>query len=332
MLGPESISFLIDHPRQLQILGLTPMDPTAQIPIFIKIDTGYHRAGITSQSEQFKCLLGAIQDSQNQSSTQSIKLAGFYSHFGSSYGVSSPIEALAYLAEEVDKTAAAAEQASAMGFGNTRFTLSVGATPTASSARALLLESPEAAKVKQLFTRVQLSHDIELHGGVYPLRDLQQLATYSKQSDNPNNPTMSTSDIGIRILAEVLSLYSDREKPEALIGAGTLALGREPCKNYSGWAIVAPTPWQEPAVGTFYDENGRTGWILDRISQEHGILTWEGPRSKIRDLNIGEKLLLWPNHACVAGAGFDWYLVVDSDLEDIKSNVIIDVWVRCRGW
>ncbi len=36
-----------------------------------------------------------------------------------------------------------------------------------------------------------------------------------------------------------------------------------------------------------------------------------------------------PNHACVAGAGFGWYLVVDSDQ---GGDEIVDVWVRWRGW
>jgi D-serine deaminase-like pyridoxal phosphate-dependent protein len=40
---------------------------------------------------------------------------------------------------------------------------------------------------------------------------------------------------------------------------------------------------------------------------------------------------IWPNHACIAGAGYGWYLVVDSEREG-NEDEIVDVWVRCRGW
>jgi D-serine deaminase-like pyridoxal phosphate-dependent protein len=145
---------------------------------------------------------------------------------------------------------------------------------------------------------------------------------------------LSTANIGLRILVEVASIYNERDKPEALIAAGSLALGREPCKSYPGWGVV--TPWQgsaqsaQEAVFTTYDEVGKAGWIVGRISQEHGILVWEGENFGMRELHVGEKLLLWPNHACIAGAGFGWYLVVDSD--SVNADEIVDVWVRWRGW
>jgi D-serine deaminase-like pyridoxal phosphate-dependent protein len=79
-----------------------------------------------------------------------------------------------------------------------------------------------------------------------------------------------------------------------------------------------------------YDERGeKTGWIVGKVSQEHGILSWEGERERMGPLTIGEKLLVWPNHACVAGAGFGWYCVVDSEE---NGDEVVDVWVRWRGW
>jgi len=66
------------------------------------------------------------------------------------------------------------------------------------------------------------------------------------------------------------------------------------------------------------------------VSQEHGILTWEGEGPATRELKIGEKVMVWPNHACVAGSGFGWYFIVDSDSED--GDLVRDIWVRCRGW
>lgn len=167
---------------------------------------------------------------------------------------------------------------------------------------------------------------------VYPVMDVQQLATRARPAQSPSNPTeslLSWSDLGMRTLVEVASLYLDRgEKPEALIAAGSIVLGREPCKSYPGWGIVSPWPAQS---GSHYDPEGpKTGWIVGRVSQEHGILSWEGPKEQMRPLEVGEKLLVWPNHACIAGVNFGWYLIVDSDTAEPEK--VMDVWMRWRGW
>jgi len=126
-------------------------------------------------------------------------------------------------------------------------------------------------------------------------------------------------------------VYENRETPEVLVGAGTLALGREPCPSYPGWGVVAPNPWHSDNKRQIYDEENKTGWIVKRTSQEHGNLSWEGPREKMYPLNIGEKVLIWPNHACIAGPNFAGYFVVDSGRKG-KETDIVDVWVRARGW
>jgi len=147
---------------------------------------------------------------------------------------------------------------------------------------------------------------------------------------------VTLDDIALTIIVEVASLYPKRganSTTEALIAAGTLALGREPCKAYPGWGIL--TPWNCPGTETPASPEAQSGWIVGRISQEHGILTYHNSRKVMSpvngesvgdDLYIGQKIRLWPNHACVAGASFGWYLIVDG------SDEIIDVWVRWRGW
>ena len=171
----------------------------------------------------------------------------------------------------------------------------------------------------------QSSQELEIHAGVYPFLDMQQLATQARISN------LTEANFGLKVLVEVASVYSEREKPEALIAAGSLALGREPCKSYSGWGVV--TPWSSLAAAKeddHYTMQTKRGWIVGRISQEHGILTWEGDAAGKRELQIGEKLMVWPNHACITGAGFGWYFVVDSDVDG--GEAVQDVWVRCRGW
>ncbi|KAI9722439.1 MAG: hypothetical protein M1828_004806 [Chrysothrix sp. TS-e1954] len=330
---------------------------SSPIPVFVKCDSGYHRAGIPTYGQDFKTLIQTISTSDH------VRLVGFYTHSSLSYNASNPEEALQYLETEIScgREAVWIAQRTLPEWKSRHFIVSVGATPSVSSVQNLLSDSERARTTRSQLENVKTEFELELHAGVYSLLDLQQVATHARPAQAGNediSPTMTTDDIGFRILAEVLSVYNERPKPEALIGAGTLALGREPCKSYPGWAIVAPSPWNshkgadatgddDIAGGTrsIYSEDHRTGWIVDRVSQEHGILAWhseqpvtDGIASPVRlnaqdGLNVGQKLVLWPNHACIAGAGFPFYLVIDSEARANSSRTeIVDVWVRARGW
>lgn len=325
---------MIDHPGALEQFFeyLHSQDKKAKpsrIGVFVKVDTGYQRAGVVAASKDFDSLLDSITQSQVDY-PNAINFKGFYSHLGNSYGGSSESDALEGLIHEIERAETAAKIARDR-FGGT-YTVTVGATPTATAAQNIIARESEAVqKLKSAVAGVMKNSYLELHAGVYPLLDLQQVATQARpavgESQNAFEP-LSMSNIGLRSLVEVTSLYHNREKPSAMIAAGTLALGREPCKSYPGWGIV--TPWPKNKDSQAYDphENKR-GWIVGKISQEHGILTWEGAKNDMRELKVGEKLLIWPNHACVAGAGFGWYLVIDSDAD---TDRIVDVWIRWRGW
>ncbi|KAL1968394.1 hypothetical protein VTN77DRAFT_1923 [Rasamsonia byssochlamydoides] len=258
---------------------------------------------------------------------------------GVSYGSESTTEALDYLAQEIERCATATEHTARLyGDDNRRFTISVGATPTATAAQNLL--SPNAAQsdpavrlVKDLIARVQKLHDVELHAGAYVTLDMQQMAAHARPAENHR----SYRDIAVMVLAEVASLYPHRSPPEALVACGMISLGREPCRNYPGWGVI--TPW-DPATRdesrqqwSWYDpEKDRTGWIVSRVSQEHGILTWQGPVEQKRPLQIGQKVLIWPNHCCICLAGYSFVLVIDSDQEGIEKDRVVDVWLSWRGW
>jgi D-serine deaminase-like pyridoxal phosphate-dependent protein len=71
--------------------------------------------------------------------------------------------------------------------------------------------------------------------------------------------------------------------------------------------------------------------IVARISQEHGILAYEKEAvPKPLPLVYGQKVRIWPNHACITGAMYGFYIVVDSSSED--PEIVVDVWTRWRGW
>ncbi|KAK5710363.1 hypothetical protein LTR17_018960 [Elasticomyces elasticus] len=333
MLGEGTIGLFVDHPTHIKFLDSSATDWPGQIPVWMNIDVGYHREGVAAHSAQLADVAYAVKASEH------VRLAGVYTHMGHSYAVSSPGEALKHMAHELQGLEEGAiEFLKVAGAHETKnpnaqkVVLSLGATPTATSVQNLLEDTEGAGEYRAMIDKINQSFAVELHAGVYPVMDMQQLATRARPKQSPNDPTkslLSFSDLGLRMLVEVASLYPDRgEKPEALIAAGSIVLGRDPCKSYEGWGVVSPWP---QASGAHYDPEGsKTGWIVGRISQEHGNLSWEGSTEHIRHLEIGEKLLVWPNHACIAGVNMGWYLVVDSDTANPEK--IVDVWVRWRGW
>lgn len=156
--------------------------------------------------------------------------------------------------------------------------LSVGATPTATS-------------IQNIFERYSVGTELrskaeELKSCIEQLKKKLKFATHA--SPSPSGGSLSTGDLALTILVEVSSLYSGRESPEALIAAGTLALGREPCIGYDGWGKVSP--WN--TLDTI-----PSGWMVGRISQEHGVLAKDPNYEVQAELCVGQKIRIWPNHA-----------------------------------
>ena len=339
-LGSGGLSLLIDHPAQLPSVEAIHKASSTIPSIFIKIDMGTHRAGVAPQSQAFSQLISSILDLDT---LRIAHLVGLYSHAGQSYTSTSRATALDFLRQEFEAllvTASTVHSASP----SKPLVLSVGATPTTTAVQNLLIDnvdtpieaSKEISALRATIAAIRLEKcSIEIHAGVYSTLDIQQLATRALPTEGPH-AMLTWSDLALTILAEVASLYPGRGKnatPEALLGAGTLALGREPCQAYPGWGIL--TPWNRPGVRMpVGGPETHVGWQVGRVSQEHGILVWRGGDGLAVEpevLEVGMKVRVWPNHACIAGAGFGWYLIVD-ETRIGKEDEIIDVWPRWRGW
>ncbi|KAI0577155.1 amino acid aldolase or racemase [Pyrenophora tritici-repentis] len=93
-LAPGSIHVLIDNLDAFTKLceRLRSAPEAVQLGIFIKIDTGYERAGIKTSSPAFPGLVQSIV-AKTQEPGSKCFLKGFYSHFGHSYGGSSEDDA-----------------------------------------------------------------------------------------------------------------------------------------------------------------------------------------------------------------------------------------------
>jgi D-serine ammonia-lyase len=321
VLGPGGFTFMIDHPAQFVVLKRFKESAGFAACAFLKTDAGQHRAGLAPHANEMIDLVTQIVELEEQGA---VSLLGFYTHNSNSYGGNSPDDAMWYLQQELD---ACREATKNLQPGRkTPLVISVGASPTALSIQNVLpgsgSSSSTAQSLKEVLRLTQSNFELEIHAGVYPLFDMQQVSAQSRRfSTDPHEA------IGISVLTEVSSLYPNRlEQPEALIQAGCLALGREPCKDYPGQGVISK--WRMPSS---YETSKAGRLIIKRISQEHGIIGYENPSMAGQlPVEYGQKIRIWPNHACITMAMYEAYFVVDSD--SASPDQVVDMFASCRGW
>lgn len=143
----------------------------------------------------------------------------------------------------------------------------------------------------------------EIRPGNYLLFDLHQAAIGSCGID----------DVAIGVLAEVTSVHPREER--AVIDAGALALSKDPGPRH----VDGP-----PSFGLVVDPEDRSplpGLRLHRLSQEHGHLVGPG----VVRLEVGRRVLVLPNHACLVCAAHDVLHLVEG--ESVVESVPV-----ARGW
>ncbi|KAI5807809.1 putative serine dehydratase domain-containing protein [Pyronema omphalodes] len=318
---PElQVTVLVDHVDQL------PEDGKGWL-VFVKLDNGYQRAGLKTESPELLGLLKKIKDT-------GAELKGFYSHAGHSYGAKTAEEAVEFLAKELETVVKGVDTLDGLSGseGNQPFNakglvLSVGATPTALAAEGM------RERIRNIQEKGWI---VELHAGVYTTMDLQQLTTgpesVTSDSSESSSDTKTEStavraldegDIAITVLAEVASVYPDRG--EALLAIGSTGLGREPGR-IPGWGVLTGWRDSQSLTPSAWDGKQKSGWTVGRISQEHAVLTKDPAfTNEPMELKVGQKVRIWPQHSCIAGNCYGWYYVVED-------GRVVDVWVRCRGW
>ncbi|TFB06945.1 hypothetical protein CCMA1212_000273 [Trichoderma ghanense] len=358
VLGEGSISVLLDDPAQLAAAAELQRASGVKPLAHIKIDMGGKRAGVVESSERFVEVAEAALEAHEAGR---VVLSGLYSHAGHSYGGDSRVAAVRMLEAEIEAMLSGAERlvgrAKDKGVRLPTLVVSAGASPTALAVQNLVIAGEASdgqgdagpPELRQAATELAAllgaakdkGHAVEIHAGVYPTLDLQQLAAHSTAASR-----LSWRDIALTVVAEVHGVYPGRGTngtDEALVGAGGLALGREFCKAYDGMAVV--TPWGRRGPGARMPEGDVEdfeGWTVGRFAQEHGILTWAGGKRRTSSgrgllgpqgdgFEAGQRVRLWPNHACITSSHFGWYFVVDEDLEG-REDEVVDVWVKARGW
>jgi len=145
----------------------------------------------------------------------------------------------------------------------------------------------------------------EIRPGVYVFYDLAQLGRKCCRSD----------DLALSVLATVIGQRPEHRR--LIVDAGALALSKDTSAN------------------DFLPDVGY-GWVCDcvsneriadlrvaRVDQEHGYVEGDIP---FRELPVGSRVRILPNHACMTAAGHSEYLVVHDD------DRIVETWPRTGGW
>lgn len=367
---------MVDHVDQVPFLSTLAAKSGGNAPlVFLKVNIGSNRAGVIPGSPSCTELIDALLTSEAAGNSA---LLGVYTHAGHSYATRKDWEAMNILSDEFEALKQVAEQVrDKRAPGKDPLVLSVGATPTATTIQhpdlaattngvngvngtngtnghhhapdididvddtktADLLTTVPTSYLKHLLKTLKSSgFTLEVHAGVYPTLDIQQLAAHARDSR-----TLNSTMVAISVLADVASIYPSRGPnscTEALVNAGCIALGREPCEDkgtpagqhYSAWGILMP--WREllsaPSPGPEFPAK-HEGWEVAKLSQEHGVLRWVGRKEDEVPLKVGQKVRIWPNHSCITGAAHAYYLVIDSRNRG-REDEIVDVWVRWNGW
>ncbi len=216
------------------------------------------------------------------------ELRGVLTHAGGSYGARGA-EAIRACAEaERDAVVKAAGHLRAAGFACP--VVSVGSTPTAHHAD-------------------DLTGVTEVRAGVYVFHDLVMAGL----------GVCAYDDIAISVLATVIGHQAD--KGWTLVDAGWMALSRD--RGTADQEV-------DQGYGLVCDVDGRPygDLIVVGANQEHGIVALRpGSPGPSAALAVGDRVRIYPNHACATAAQHDRYLVVDGGSDEVRA-----IWPRFGGW
>jgi D-serine deaminase-like pyridoxal phosphate-dependent protein len=126
----------------------------------------------------------------------------------------------------------------------------------------------------------------QIRPGIFAFNDLGQIAL--------GNATLQSC--AVRILSTVVSRPASTT---AVIDAGSKSLSADllPAKEHRD---------EYPGHGLII---GKSGWIIERLSEEHGMLKWMGD-GEPSSLDIGEQIQIIPNHVCTTFSSLNESVVV----------------------
>jgi D-serine deaminase-like pyridoxal phosphate-dependent protein len=184
----DALHLLLDHGDTLDAAEACARRRGQQLSIWLKVDCGYHRAGVDPDSAD------ALELARRLDASTGLTFAGLLTHAGQAYGCRNAAEARGVAATERDAVVRLADRLDDDGIAVPA--LSVGSTPTMCAA-------------------VDLDRISEARPGNYALFDTFQAAIGSCDLD----------DVAFSVLATVTGRYPGRDS--LVIDAGALALSKD---------------------------------------------------------------------------------------------------------
>lgn len=120
------------------------------------------------------------------------------------------------------------------------------------------------------------------------------------------NGVCSVADVAIALACPVIARHLERQ--ELLLYGGAVHLSKEYLplpdgrSHFGAIALLSDGGWSEPVPSAF----------ITRLSQEHGTVT--APLEFIRQVRVGDVLLVLPVHSCLTANLRQSYLTLDGDI------------------
>lgn len=282
------ISFCIDTRQGAIAASSFFADRDRSVQIFLEVNTGHNRCGVDPESER------AVELAREISDLPGLQLAGILTHAGQAYHGphegETREEALRRVSNhERDAMLQFAARLGRAGLADPDyFQISVGSTPT-----------------MRFFSNAELDgfRVTEIRPGNYVFHDAMQHAL----------GVVDLSDCALTVLTTIISRHRDRSGRDRLFGdAGKKVLTSDTGALTDGFGILL--------------YNARTMHPMPHaritgLSEEHAWIDVSGGST----LDVGSRVRIVPNHACVTVSTRDEMYVVDGD------NVV-DTWsVDARG-
>lgn len=293
------IHIMIDHLDQVKFIekfcsSNDKGNPVKSFSAFLKLDTGYHRAGVSCDDRGIK--LGTrILVSPN------IQLQGFYSHCGHSYDVNSSSELESIANEDLSKMADFAtsltSHATGSGISAPKFTMSIGSTPSTFS-----VNKDEAKKTNG---NDSVNH-LEMHPGNYTFFDRQQMWV----------GVCNEKEVACRVMSRVIGHYEERNT--IMLDVGSTALTKDTSPQGGVCSISG-----YPDLECF-----KLSQECMLVKPKDASIEFP-----YESFPLGKIVSLVPNHSCLAAACFDKYYVIDDENQKFdEKEKIIDEWIPVKGW
>ncbi len=291
--GEGCIHVLVDNPQQVIFLEEFAQQNSQRWSVFLKLDTGYHRAGTTCDEAGVKIATQIINSTH-------LVLKGLYTHCGHSYNIQDSSDM-----KETTKQ----DHSLIIGFLN--------------SLKAHLKSSHSKFDVSSLRISVgstpsMFSHDnalnipnIELHPGNYVFYDRQQLWTGACSSEK---------SIGGFVLSRVIGQYDDKHRNAIMVDAGATALTKETAPQGNMCSVLG-----RPDLECYRMSQEIT---MIRCKSDDGTKSFP-----FEEFPLGSTVLLIPNHSCLAAACFEEYHVIDGGTSSVSTkSEVVETWRPVKGW